>query len=58
MFLLLTWGLEKEMAWIADEYKRLNPHDINAFACVTGKPENKYSVDGRTEATARGIFLH
>ena len=28
------------MAWIADEYKRLNPQDINAYACVTGKPEN------------------
>ena len=45
------------MAWIADEYKRLNPHDINAFACVTGKPENMGGVDGRTEATGRGIFF-
>ena len=45
-----------EMAWIADEYKRLNPQDINAFACVTGKPENMGGVDGRTEATGRGIF--
>ncbi len=48
---------KKEMAWIADEYKRLNPHDINAFACVTGKPENMGGVDGRTEATGRGIFF-
>ena len=47
---------KKEMAWIADEYKRLNPQDINAFACVTGKPENMGGVDGRTEATGRGIF--
>ena len=45
------------MAWIADEYKRLNPHDINAYACVTGKPENMGGVDGRTEATGRGIFF-
>ena len=37
---------KKEMAWIADEYKRLNPHDINAYACVTGKPENMGGVDG------------
>ena len=47
---------KKEMAWIADEYKRLNPHDINAYACVTGKPENMGGVDGRTEATGRGLF--
>ena len=47
---------KREMGWIADEYKRLNPHDINAFACVTGKPENMGGVDGRTEATGRGIF--
>ena len=47
---------EREMAWIADEYKRLNPHDINAYACVTGKPENMGGVDGRTEATGRGLF--
>ncbi|MFL2487959.1 MAG: Glu/Leu/Phe/Val family dehydrogenase [Gammaproteobacteria bacterium] len=47
---------KREMAWIADEYKRLNPQDINAFACVTGKPENMGGVDGRTEATGRGIF--
>ena len=44
------------MAWIADEYKRLSPHDINAYACVTGKPENMGGVDGRTEATGRGLF--
>ena len=48
---------KKEMAWIADEYKRLHPHDLNAFACVTGKPENMGGVDGRTEATGRGIFF-
>ena len=47
---------KKEMAWIADEYKRLNPHDINAYACVTGKPIGMGGVNGRTEATGRGIF--
>ena len=46
---------EREMAWIADEYKRLNPTDINAWACVTGKPINKGGIAGRTEATGRGI---
>ena len=46
---------EREMAWIADEYRRLNPVDINAFACVTGKPINKHGIRGRAEATGRGV---
>ena len=32
---------EREMAWMADEYRRLNPTDLNAWACVTGKPVSK-----------------
>ena len=28
----------REMAWIADTYKILRPDEINAIACVTGKP--------------------
>lgn len=46
---------EREMAWIADEYKRLHPADMNAWACVTGKPLNKGGIAGRTEATGRGV---
>src|SRR5690606_25146783 len=46
---------EREMAWMADEYRRLNPTDINASACVTGKPLNSGGIQGRTEATGRGI---
>ena len=46
---------EKEMAWIADEYRRLNPTDLNAWACVTGKPVNKGGISGRVEATGRGV---
>ena len=45
---------EREMAWIADEYRRLNPTDLNAWACVTGKPLGKGGIAGRTEATGRG----
>jgi len=46
---------EKEMAWIQDEYRRINPTDINALACVTGKPTSKGGLVGRNEATGRGV---
>ena len=46
---------EREMAWMADEYRKLNPTDLNAWACVTGKPVNKGGIGGRTEATGRGV---
>jgi glutamate dehydrogenase (NAD(P)+) len=45
----------REMAWIADEYRRLFPHDINAIACVTGKPADEGGILGRVEATGRGV---
>jgi glutamate dehydrogenase (NAD(P)+) len=43
------------MAWIADQYARMNTTDINARACVTGKPLNAGGIHGRVEATGRGI---
>jgi len=46
---------QREMAWIADTYKHLNPEDINANACVTGKPVEHGGIHGRMEATGRGI---
>lgn len=46
---------EREMAWMADEYKRLHPSELHSWACVTGKPVSKGGIRGRVEATGRGI---
>ena len=46
---------ERTMMWIADEYKRLRPEDINALGCVTGKPQGGGGIEGRVEATGRGV---
>ena len=42
----------REMAWIADEYRKMHPSDINGAACVTGKPPNKNGLPGREEASS------
>tara|TARA_Y100000588_G_scaffold86634_1_gene92123 strand:- start:208 stop:1623 length:1416 start_codon:yes stop_codon:yes gene_type:complete len=46
---------QEMMAWIADEYQKLHPNDINARGCVTGKPVHFGGIQGRTEATGRGV---
>ncbi len=47
---------EREMAWIVDTYMALNPGQLDALGCVTGKPLSQGGVRGRREATGRGVF--
>jgi glutamate dehydrogenase (NAD(P)+) len=46
----------KEMSWIADTYAQIRSDDLNALACVTGKPVALGGIRGRAEATGRGVF--
>jgi len=46
---------EREMAWMVDEYRRLNNDNMDAVACVTGKPVHLGGIMGRVEATGRGV---
>ena len=46
---------EREMAWMMDEYRRLNNTNIDNIACVTGKPVHLGGIEGRVEATGRGV---
>ncbi|MDH3645456.1 MAG: Glu/Leu/Phe/Val dehydrogenase [Gammaproteobacteria bacterium] len=46
----------REMAWIADTYLAFKP-EINAIACVTGKPLTQSGIAGRAEATGMGVYF-
>lgn len=45
----------REMAWISDTYRQMYPTDINHVASATGKPVTQGGIQGRVEATGRGV---
>jgi glutamate dehydrogenase (NAD(P)+) len=48
---------QREMAWIVSTYAAHRPGDINQLGCVTGKPVSMGGIQGRIEATGRGVVF-
>lgn len=46
----------REMAWIMDTYMTLKHGELEGAGCVTGKPVEQNGINGRGEATGRGVF--
>ena len=44
----------REMSWIRNQWEKY--HGFNP-ACVTGKPVEQYGIEGREEATGRGVGI-
>lgn len=47
----------QEMTWVVDTYQQIRTDELNAVACVTGKPVAQGGIRGRTEATGRGVYF-
>lgn len=47
----------REMGWIMQTYKAAYPSNIDAVACITGKPVSHGGIRGRTTATGLGVFF-
>ena len=48
---------QREMAWIVSTYAAHCPGDVNQLGCVTGKPVSMGGIQGRIEATGRGVVF-
>ena len=46
----------REMAWILDTYLTFKNGELDFAGCVTGKPVGQNGIQGRVEATGRGVY--
>ena len=46
----------REMGWLRDTYQMLNRHDVDGLGVTTGKPREVGGIDGRVEATGKGVY--